>query len=463
MKKHVFRKSLMAVLMLLLTVSASAQSASSGYFIEGFSQRYQLNPAFSPDRTVFMAIPALSNIQIEGTGSVGLSNFLFESTSKPGMLTTFMSPDVNAKEFLGELPDFSQFNVGLNMDLFSLGIGGANGFTSFNVKIKNRVQVALPKELFSFMKSSLASGNYMINDINVNASSYVETSLTHAHKINDNLTVGLGLKFLSGIGYADLNVDEIDARLSDEEWLVKTNASFKGAIPGVQYNLDAQDGDLDGFEYSFKSPLGSYGFAVDLGAEYDFKDLVKGLKVSASITDLGFINWDNMNTFATDNDEYVRFEGFDNYDASDDNDETMEKLGDDFEAMAKIYPKGIVGKEKVGLNATFRLGAEYNIPYVEWISVGELFTYRGGLVSYKESRTSLTLSPCRWFDLSGNVGFTSVGTSMGMLLNLHPRGINFFFAVDHLKADFNPQFVPLHDFGVNFSLGFNIAFGQKRY
>ena len=100
---------------------------------------------------------------------------------------------------------------------------------------------------------------------------------------------------------------------------------------------------------------------------------------------------------------------------------------------------------------------------MEWISVGELFTYRGGLISYKESRTSLTLSPCRWFDLSGNVGFTSVGTSMGMLLNVHPRGINFFFAVDHLKADFNPQYVPLRDFGLNFSLGLNLAFGQKRY
>ncbi len=463
MKKHVFNKSLMAVSLLLMTASASAQSASSGYFVEGFSQRYQLNPAFSPDRPLFLAIPGVSNIQMEATSTVGLSNFLFESTSKPGMLTTFMSPDVDTRQFLDKLPDVTQFNVGLNMDILSLGIGGENGFTSFNIKLKNREQISMPKELFSFMKASFANGNYLIEDININTTSYLETSLTHAHRINDNLNIGVGLKFLVGVAYADINIDEIDARLGDEEWLVRTNATIKAAVPGVEYTLTEDDGTLDGAEYSFKSPLGSYGFAVDLGAEYDFKDLVKGLKVSASITDLGFINWDNMNTFATDNDEYVRFHGFDNYDTSGDDDKTMDNLGDDFKEMTKVYPSGTAGKENVALNATFRLGAEYVIPYVEWISVGELFTYRGGLISYKESRTSLTLSPCRWFDLSGNVGFTSVGTSMGMLLNVHPRGINFFFAVDHLKADFNPQYVPLRDFGLNFSLGLNLAFGQKRY
>ena len=84
----------MAVSMLLLTVAASAQSSSSGYFLEGFSQRYQLNPALTPDRNVFVSIPVLSNIQVDMQSSVGLANFLYESKSKPGMLTTFMSPDV---------------------------------------------------------------------------------------------------------------------------------------------------------------------------------------------------------------------------------------------------------------------------------------------------------------------------------------------------------------------------------
>lgn len=464
MKKHIVKRSFIAVSMLLMTVAASAQSASSSYFLEGFNQRYQLNPAFAPERSVFMAIPALSNIQVDATSTVGLANFLFESTSKPGMLTTFMSPDIDAKTFLDGMPKAAQFNVGLNMDILALGVGSKNGFTTFNLKVRNSERISLPKELFGFMKASFAEGDYLIENINVNSVSYLEASITHSHRINDNLTIGMGLKLLEGIAYADLTVNEIDAQLHDDEWLVKSNGTIKASIPGAQYKLDPDNQTFDGVDgFSFKVPR-SHGFAVDLGAEYDFKDIVDGLKVSAAITDLGFIGWDKMNTFATNNNEYVRFEGFNNYSTSGDNeDETMEKIGEDFKDMVKMYQTGTTDqKEKVILDATLRLGAEYALPFAQWISFGELLTYRTGLWPYTESRTSITLSPCGWFDLSGNTSFSSLGSSMGLLLNLHPGGINFFVAVDRLKAEFNPQFIPLHDFGLNFSLGLNFAFGKKR-
>ncbi len=464
MKKHIIKKSIVAASMLLMTVAASAQSASSSYFLEGMNQRYQLNPAFAPERPVFMAIPALSNIQVDASSSVGLANFLFESTSKPGMLTTFMSPDIDAKTFLDGMPKAAQFNVGVNMDILALGVGGKNGFTTFNLKLRNNEQINLPKELFGFMKASLAQGDYLIENININTISYLEASLTHSHKIGDNLTIGLGLKLLEGIAYADVTVNEIDARLHEDEWLVKSNGTIKASVPGAEYKLDPEKQTFDGIEgYNFKVPR-SHGFAVDLGAEYDFKGIVDGLKVSAAITDLGFINWANMNTFATNNNEYVEFEGFNNYDVSGDNeDETMDQIKDDFNDMVQMYQTGTTDqKEKVLLNATFRAGAEYAMPFAKWISVGELLTYRTGLWPYAESRTSLTLSPCGWFDLSGNASFTTMGSSMGFLLNLHPGGVNFFVAVDRLKAEFNPQFIPLHDFGLNFSLGLNFAFGKKR-
>ena len=167
MKKHIIKKSIVAASMLLMTVAASAQSASSSYFLEGMNQRYQLNPAFAPERPVFMAIPALSNIQVDASSSVGLANFLFESTSKPGMLTTFMSPDIDAKTFLDAMPKAAQFNVGLNMDILALGVGGKNGFTTFNLKLRNNEQINLPKELFGFMKASFAQGDYLIEIISL--------------------------------------------------------------------------------------------------------------------------------------------------------------------------------------------------------------------------------------------------------------------------------------------------------
>ena len=467
MKKHIIRKSLIAASLLLMATAGSAQSASSAYFLEGYNQRYQLNPAFAPERHVFMAVPGISNIQVDVSSTVGLANFLFESTSKPGMLTTFMSPDIDSKTFLDGMPDAAQFNVGLNMDIIALGGGGKNGFTTFNVKIRNSEQISLPKELFGFMKASFAKGSYLIENTNINSISYIETSLTHSHKIGDHLTFGLGFKFLEGIEYADVTIDKIEAELGDEEWKVRSNGTLRASIPGAVYKLEEDEDThrqrFDGVE-GFKVGIPkNYGFAVDLGAEFDFVDIIDGLKVSAAVTDLGFIGWDGMNTFATDNNDWVSFGGFNNYDVNGDNsDDTMDQMNDDFNDMVQMFQVGTNKKENVMLDATVRLGAEYALPFAQWISFGELLTYRTGLWPYYESRTSISLSPCGWFDLSGNLAVTSIGSTMGLLFNLHPGGFNFFFAVDRLKAELNPQFIPLHDCGVNFSLGLNMAFGKKR-
>ncbi|MBO4560620.1 MAG: hypothetical protein J5705_01470 [Bacteroidaceae bacterium] len=462
MKKHIFKKSLTTASMLLVAMVSYAQSSSSGYFLEGYNQRYQLNPAFAPERSVFVAVPFLSNIQVDAQGNVGLSNFLYESKSKPGMLTTFMSSEVDKEAFLDALPNAAQFNVGVNLDVLAFGMGNKRWFTTFNLKLRNNERISIPKEMFEFMKSSLAEDNYMINDINVNSISYVEWSLTHSHKIGDNLTIGGGLKFIEGIAYADMNIDEIDARISDDAWKVKTNGTLRASIPGARFKYNSETNSLDGMEnYKFKTPS-SFGFAIDLGAEYDFKDLVKGLKVSAAITDLGFVSWGDMNTFATNNREYVTFEGFNNYDVnSDNNDDPMEKMQDDLNDMIRLYQTADNGKESIGLDATFRLGASYDMPMVDWLSFGQLFTARTGVYPYLESRTSVCMSPSSWFDATANLGFTSYGTTMGLLLNLHPKGVNFFLAVDRLKAEFNPQFIPVNDFGLNFSLGLNLAFGTK--
>ncbi len=470
MKKHIIRKSLIAASMLLVTAMSYGQSSSSGYFVEGFSQRYQLNPAFAPERSFYLEIPGVSNIQMEAQSNVGISNFVFDTGDEK--LHTFMSPKISADKFLDRMPSITQITSNISMDLFGFGFGGKKWFTSFNIKMRNNEEVLLPKSLFKFMKNSLSEGSYEIEDINIKTNTYLEVGLTHSQKVMENLTVGLGLKFLVGAEYADINIDRIDADLNGDSWKVKTQATVNAALPGVKYKykIDEETGRriVEGAE-EYKVNANdlipqSYGFAVDLGAEYDFKDLVEGLKVSASLTDLGFINWKGMYTFATDKDKYVEFAGFNNYDVNGNNedDDTMDKIQDDFEDMMQFYPEMEDDTKKVSLNATFRLGAEYTVPTMEWLSVGELFTFRSGTLPYVSSKTSVTLTPCGWFDLTGSYAFTSVGSSFGMLFNLHPAGINFFVAVDRIKAKLNPQFVPVDDFGLNFSIGLNLAVGGKR-
>lgn len=458
------KKSLIAAAVLLFPAMSIAQTSSSMYFLEGSTQRYQLNPAFEPERGLYLAVPVLSNLNLNAQSSVGLSNFLFDSKSKPGMLTTFMSPDISYSQFMNGFPGAAQVNIGLNMDILALGVRGKNGYTSFGVKLRNSEGISIPKELFGFMKASLSSGDYMINNTNVSSITYAEAAITHSHKITDNLSIGAAVKFLLGLEYVDLTVNEIDARLSDDSWKVRTNAYARVSAPGAMFTYD-EDGVVDGFDgYEFKIPS-SYGLAADLGAVYTFDGLLEGLKVSASLTDLGMIKWNDVTGYKTNNTEYITFDGFNDYDVTSDGESEqnlIDELESDFKDMIKLYQTSAGGSESIALNATMRLGAEYELPFLPMLSVGELLTYRTGLWKYAESRTSLSVTPCRWFALSGNVGLSTMGSVFGFVVDVHPRTLNFFVAVDNLKAQVNPQYIPLNDFGLNVSVGLNLAFGKRR-
>lgn len=466
MNKHIVSRSFAAVAMLLVTSVSYSQSSASGYFVEGFNSRYQFNPAFAPQRNVMVGL-GINNINVDLQSTVGASHFLFDSKSKPDMLTTFMSPEVDAGSFLDALPKNAKFRFGENLDLFTLGIGDKYGFTTFNIKSRTSAEIVLPKELFGFMKAGLATGDYLIENTHMNAVSYAEFTLTRSHRIIDNLNIGLGLKYLYGMAYVDGNIDQIDAQISDDVWRVNTKGYVRASVPGARYKYDQETGALNGFDnYSFDSSSdipSSGGFAVDLGAEYDLQDYVEGLKVSASICDLGFIKWNNLYKFATDYDEYVEFRGFNQYDIDNpDDDKTIKNLGDAFQDMVRFYPVEKDASETIGLDVTFRLGAEYNMPFAEWVSAGELLTIRTGLYPYISSNTTVCLSPSDWFDFVGNLGFSSYGSSFGLMMNFHPSVVNMFIAVDRFNAKINPQFVPVNDFGVNVSLGLSLAFGQRR-
>lgn len=454
-------KIIIAGIILLVSSLSYAQTASSSYFLDGSFTRYQLNPALTPERG-YLAFPVLSNFQFETYSSVGLSNFIYESKSDPSRLTTFMSSEVNKDDFLNALPSVSKIKFGMDMDLFSLGFYGFKGMNTLNVKLRNSENINLPKELFSFMKASLSDGDYLIEDININSYTYFEMALGHSHKIKDNLTIGARLKLLVGGYYMDANVDRINAKISGDSWRVNANATAKIAAPGSIKPIykTGTEKEIDDFDYDFDG-IKNFGFAVDLGAVYDMSELVEGLQLSASLTDLGLINW-NMLTAATNNQEDVVFNGFSDYDVTgDEEDPTLDNLEEDFKNLVKVYDQG-TEKEKVKLDATFRFGAEYTMPFAHWISVGELITVRSGINEFSEARSSLILAPSKWFDMTGNVAFSSYGTAYGFMINLHPAGLNLFLASDGIRAKVNPQNIPIEDFFANFVFGINMPIGKRR-
>lgn len=442
---------------LFVVAITSAQTLNSGYFLDGSFDRHHLNPAFTPERNYF-SLPVMGHISMDVLSTVGLSNFIYESTSHPDNLTTFMSADIDKAAFLDALPGVTRIGVDLDLDLFAVGFKGFQGYNTINLNLRNSEHVSIPKELFDFMKSSFSEGDYLIKDINVNSTSYLELAFGHSHRVNENLTVGAKFKYLIGIAYADLNIDQIHAVVNGNSWSVNANATMRVAASGLYFtHKDPATNEFDGVEFKFKGLSGS-GFAVDLGAEYDMKDLVQGLTLSASLTDLGLIKWKRTNTAMTHNNEPVVFDGFGN-DGSD-MEETMDQLQDDFDKLLKLYDEG-QSVTKTNIGATLRLGAEYVMPFYSGLSAGMLLTQQTGAWNYSEGRLSLIVSPNGWFEATANAALSSYGASFGWLINFHPAGCNLFFGSDSFKIKLNPQFIPVSDFRTNFVFGVKFPIGKK--
>lgn len=61
-------------------LTASAQALHSGYFLEGYTFRHQLNPAFSAERN-YVSVPVLGNINVGTQGNVAWASSSSRATA----------------------------------------------------------------------------------------------------------------------------------------------------------------------------------------------------------------------------------------------------------------------------------------------------------------------------------------------------------------------------------------------
>lgn len=451
------KRILTGVMLTLIAFSSQAQSLNSDYFLSGSFTRHELNPALAPERAYF-SLPVFGGLSMGVHSNVGESNFIYNSTSYPGKLTTFMSKDVSRSQFLNDLPSVSKINTDLTMDIFSVGFKVAGGYGYLGLKIRNTESVKMPKEFFDFMKSGLSAGEYSISDMMIKSLGYADFELGHSRRIGDRLRIGAKLHLLAGLEYADVSVRQMNARMDGDEWRVSMDAVAKLGVSGVETGKK-EDGtvDLDNLKYNFKG-LSGFGMALDLGATYDMSDFVEGLHLSLSVTDLGFIRWKGGKEFRNDASEEVVFDGFHNVSDGDDISDQADIIGEDLKEMTKFYEQE-GGSFTGGPYATIRFGVQYQLPWVKWLNVGELLTVGTSACSSFEARTSINLEPASWFDVSLNLAFSTYGTTAGGELNFHPNGFNFFVGTDGFRSKLSKDMIPMGRTSADFLFGIRFPIG----
>ena len=400
-------KKLIISLAAFSAISAAAQEAPrTAYFLDGYSYRHELNPAFAGERN-YISIPALANIDLSLFSNVGVNTFLYKT--QPGSqykLTTFMSPTVDANTFLNKLGNNNHINGNFDFTLLSTGFRAFKGFNTITIGVNAGMGVDLPKDFFRFMKLGQTGPDthYHFDDLRLQASATAEIALGHSHKINDKLNVGAKVKVLLGVGNATAHLKNMDVKFGHDQWQIKADgevmlsggsglyvptkeeAGKEIKNPGDANLISWGDIDYDKFG------LSGFGLGFDLGATYQ---LLPDLQLSAAINDLGFMNWSNAITGRTGEGTWT-FDGFDNIavDSSQPNyeenklDEQLDRLWDDLQEVINIHrEKNGEGSYTKALHATLRLGAEYKMPFYKNLTGGFLFSsHFAGISSWTEGR-----------------------------------------------------------------------------
>lgn len=464
------QKKLMFVATFMLSVvAATAQTLNSAYFTDDYKFRHTMNPAFGNDQS-YVSIPGLGNINLRTQGNFGYDAVIMHNPmagiNGQKSMATFMHPSIDVATALSGFNSGNNRIVGnVGVTLLSTGFKAWGGYNTIEINSKASFGVSLPYELFEFAKNT-GNKDYNIGDINAGAISYAEIALGHSRQLTQKLRAGAKLKVLLGIGRADVKMENVQAQLNDaNKWLVTANATADVSMKGFAYKEQAKeykqrpgsykyidDVDVDG------SGVSGFGLAVDLGASYKLND---DWSFSAALLDLGFISWSNdmqarniSNTF--------EFDGFHDAEVAKSSNNSIknqgEKYSDQLAEFAHLQEKGDQGGRTTGIGASINLGAEYTLPVYRKLSFGLLSSTRfQGEYSWTEGRLSANWKPLGWLNGGMSFGVGSFGVSAGWLLNIHPKGFNFFVGMDHILGKQSKEGIPLSSKS-SVNLGMNITF-----
>lgn len=460
------KKIILVATLMLSVVTATAQSLNSAYFTDGYKFRHTMNPAYGNDQS-YVSIPALGNINVRTQGNFGYDAIIKTNPRPNGnkTMTTFLNPYIDASTALEDFASGNNRVVGsVGITLLSAGFKAWDGYNTIEINSKTNFGVSLPYELFEFAKNT-GNKNYDIGDINAGALSYVEIAFGHSRQLTDQWRAGAKLKVLLGVGRADVKMENVKAQLNDaNQWLISAKAQADVSMKGFTYKQKDKEYKQKPGSYKYVNDLdvdgagiGGFGLGIDLGATYKLND---DWNFSAALLDLGFISWSNDMQARNISDQFI-FDGFHDAEVSKSSPNSFKNQGqsysDQMAEFANLQDQGDQGGRTTGIGTTLNVGAEYTLPMYRQLSFGLLSSTRlQGEYSWTEARLSANWEPLNWLDGGMSLGVGSFGASAGWLLNIHPKGFNFFIGMDHILGKQSKEWIPLSS-KASVNLGMNIT------
>ena len=254
------------------------------------------------------------------------------------------------------------------------------------------------------------------------------------------------------------------AQLADaNSWIVSANATSDISMRGLSYKQGQKEYDHKPGSYTYVdgvdvdgAGISGFGLAFDLGGSYTLNN---DWSFSAALLDLGFISWSN-NIRARNTSGQFTFNGFQDVDVARHGGlhDAVDPYADQIADFIHLQNEGDQGGRTTGIGMTINIGADYRLPVYRKLSFGLLAnSHIQGDYSWTEARLSANWNPVRWLNGGLSMGYGSFGVSAGWIINVHPKGLNFFIGMDHLLGRLSKELIPLNskaslNLGINFSL-----------
>lgn len=300
-KLSVFFKSCILLAMLLVAADSSAQYLRTSYFMEGATNRSQLNPALRPTKG-YINIPAAGALYASVNSNTFGVKDIYEIIDDDNKI-------LQNETLFSKLQTNNRMNVNLNTDILSFGFysKSGKGFWTVNLGLRTNINGNIPKDMLEYARyiDNMDLDHFMeqnkvktfdVRDMSLAADVYTEVGIGYSREINDRFTLGVKGKLLLGVGNVDMKVNRMyleEGWVSQTEYKAKieTDAQLDVSMEGLileeerdeKYDRDyISKLDYDKFGFS------GYGLGVDLGATYKVLD---NLTLSAALLDWGFISW----------------------------------------------------------------------------------------------------------------------------------------------------------------------------
>lgn len=449
------------VFWLLLSNPLQAQRYHTLYWMQGIPQSNYSNPALQPLPNYYVGLPAISSV----FGSFSNTGFAPKDLLKKDPRGSLYIDD---QSLINSLKDINHLISDFNFGIISFGFRtkGKNYF-SFNINERVENRMGYPKDLFRLA----IDGNdaYMQNGttaqfgaLGLDFNHFREIGIGFSRKWTEDLTIGIRAKAIQGMANVSFAKSTLGFFTGQDNYQMLLNADLliNTSLPFTLAPLDDLDPDTafdlaeeDIINYALNT--GNPGFAIDLGAQYVIADKIF---LAASVTDLGFINWNsNVENFALNGN--FEFNGLDLNDIFMGNDEEADDDPFDgfLDSIIDLFDREETTlKYRNPLAPKVFVSAAYGFTHMHKVALlgrGEIINgelYPSFTVSYNFQPINRFGSTFSYSIIHGN--YHNVG--FGMHVNIYPLQIyvvtdNFFWAMQpHTFQNFNFQV------GVNIAAGF---------